>query len=82
MRYENTQSHDANDPEDNTVASTSSRVSSKDHYSSKRGRGGYFKRGDEKNKWRGRGRENSPYQRPNADSGSKNVEGSKSKDKQ
>lgn len=81
-KYERLQSHDANEPEETPVASSSTHVSSKEHYSSKRGRGGYFKRGEDRTKWKGRGRENSPYQRPTSESTSKTVEVVKSKDKQ
>lgn len=82
LRYERLQTHDANEPEDNPAASTSSNTTSKEHYSvAKRGRGGYFKKMEDRTEWRGRGRENSPYQRPNTES-NKTAETSKGKDKQ
>lgn len=82
LRYERLQTHDANEPEDNPAGSTSSNTTSKEHYSvAKRGRGGYFKKVEDRTKWRGRGRENSPYQRPNVESG-KTAEMSKGTDKQ
>lgn len=79
--YERSQTHEANEAEESTVTSTSYTAPSRDQYNSKRGRGLYVKRGDERNKWKGRGRENSPYQRVHVESTSKTVDVNKAKEK-
>lgn len=81
LKYERLQSHDVNDPDDNPTASTSTITTVREHVS-KKGRGGYFSKGEDRQKWRGRGRQNSPYHRNTSESTSKTVEvQAKSKDK-
>lgn len=83
LKYERLQTHDANNPDDNPIASTSSHLTVREQHTSKRGRGGYFKKSEDRQKWRGRGRENSPYYKNTSESVAKTVEvQGKLKDKQ
>lgn len=80
-RYEKGETHDTNDIDDSPTTSTS-KATSKDTYQSKRGRPNFFKKED-RSRWKGKGRENSPYQRNFTETSTKTVEvNNKSKDKQ
>lgn len=49
---------------------------------SSRGRNGFFRRGDEGSRWKGKGRSDSPYQKPTKDQNTKVVDNApKTKDK-
>lgn len=79
-KYDRLESHDANELED-VQASSSSKKTGRDAYQAKRGRPKYFKR-EERAKWKGKGRDNSPYQKHVTESSTKTVEvNAKSKDK-
>lgn len=83
LKYERLQSHDVHDPDDSPTASTSMNLAVRERSISKRGRGGYFNKSEDRQKWRSRGRQNSPYHRNTTESTSKTVEvQAKSKDKQ
>lgn len=79
-KYARLESHDANEQEE-VQASSSSKQQGRDAYQPKRGRQKYFKR-EERSKWKGKGRENSPYQKNVTESSTKTIEvNAKSKDK-
>lgn len=70
-RYERGETHDANDLEENQVSSTSKNPT-KDSYKQRGGRPKFFKK--DGSKWKGKGRENSPYQRNVSETNVKTVE--------
>lgn len=79
-RYERSETHDANKQDDSQIASTS-KSAGKDTHKPKRGRPRFFNN-EERSKWKGKGRENSPYQRNVKETSVKTVEvNAKSKDK-
>lgn len=79
-KYERLETHDANEQEDIQVSSTSRQVN-RDGYQPKRGRPRFFKK-EERSKWKGKGRENSPYQKTVTETSVKTSEvNAKSKDK-
>lgn len=79
-KYERLETHDANDQED-VAGSSTSKSSNRDSDQPKRGRPNFFKKED-RSKWKGKGRSNSPYQKVVTENVAKTVEiSNKTKDK-
>lgn len=80
-KYERLETHDANKQEEVATTSTSRSVT-REGYQPKRGRPKFFNK-EERSKWKGKGRENSPYHRNVSENSVKTVEvNSKTKEKQ
>lgn len=79
-RYEKSQSHDANEPENSTDFTAINVIKPRDAYSSRRGRGGFGKNYENK-PWNKSDRAPSPYQKKPKDKQPANNTQSSSKDK-
>lgn len=83
-RYDKAQTHDVNEADEQAVAALSSSNTtcpSRNGYGPNRGRNGFFEKKDG-NRWKGKARANSPYQKTVKESSSKVVEvQAKAKDK-
>lgn len=77
--YERLEPHDANDQDDAASTSTN-KFSTREGYQPKRGRPNFFKK-EERLKWKGKGRLNSPYRKNVTESTVKTVEVNKTKEK-
>lgn len=84
-RYDRQQTHDIDiEEQDNTKLSVPSHQpnSNRQFPGSSRGRNGFFRGNEEGSRWKGKGRANSPYQKPTKEQSVKTVEvTSKTKEK-
>lgn len=78
-KYERLETHDANNQDDAASTSTN-KFSTREGYQPKRGRPNFFKK-EERLKWKGKGRLNSPYRKNVTESTVKTVEVNKTKEK-
>lgn len=83
QQYEKLQTHNINEPDEQLqIASSLTIVANRDSYASRRGKPDYYKRGKAGSGWSGRGRSNSPYQRPPKDQNNRQSNLDKGKEKQ
>lgn len=79
-KYGRSETHNANEQDNNATTSTS-KVESRDSHQPRRGRQKFFKK-EERSKWKGKGRDNSPYHKNVTETNVKTVEvNNKSKEK-
>lgn len=64
MRYDRSQTHGLNEPEEILVASTLTKISNRDSYMNLRVLPEFYTRGRGSSTWGNTARSNSPYQRP------------------
>lgn len=77
--YERSETHDANE-QDEVQSTSSTKQTTRETYQPRRGRQKFFKK-EERSKWKGKGRGESPYQKNLTETSSKTEEVSKTKEK-